>query len=1123
MADSKPINWAYPFKSKAAAEGETSPGSVTAESYYDALAKAKDGFYPMGANGLWHGGIHFDDGTAASLDQSAIHCIADGEVIAYRIDQRYPTTQYGEGPTVVHLPFSTGFVLVKHRLELPSVPAPSAPAEDAGETEEAAPAATTPTAAPASSALTFYSLYMHLADWASYSNADAPTPPAFFGETLYSVKTDKASDGVLGLRVRAAPKDGAVTALLPKGTKVKVGDANADSPAWRKLLSILEGSAIPALAGEELGWVYINEMQALVSEPDTFLVADDANDAEPTLAPQTGLNIRKTGNGKSSDPKIGLLPVGAKCSLKAGTAAYRELLQIVEGQDIAPLSANSVHNIQGFVHFASLQASQAVPTLDSVHLLPQPYSIKAGELVGHLGKYQNFDDARPRAMLHLEVFTSEDVPAFIAQSRAIGEKLPDEQKTLIKVDKGSKIIQPAAADGQIETGADVRICSDSPKAGRWAKVRKYAICNADKNTELGRYNNTDSTYPLSTTQKATLAARMGIDVAEMPDQVDFLKVYFNSVEGGDAHDYDTGTIPTTHPWRKVGAAVGEPVWVERSNLNAQGQRTSTAGALAAWNEFPLHTRIEGQACGYERILPAGSWDGLPNERKAIDPDKVQWWYVTVGDVNGNDISGWAPEKDLIVSRHSPWEWPGFSTIQDKLPLDAHLARTLDATGRATQEETQSYAALIEEAERGEILSKLYDVIDLPDEKGSRDNKLTPAELKTALGKPWLAQQLSLLISQHESEWFWNEGKWNQLDKLMDHTPADPNPNWVAEKGRIKALSWWNALAGQPGIAADGVAWHFQPVGIVDQFFSRDTSDCGCKLGKIFSCVRFIGQTTIYGPLYSGLISLDKYKKWDETIATGVITEEEKKIFIAMSPNEGNIDSIQSYDSEILTVGAMQKTINPSGSGEFPIQVFDFKERYPNLYTSLFENCGWTVKGPRARAKMYYKNSALTEGNEYTGAELKKLIRKDFSEAIFTQKQRIESFPLGAILKAITHEKFQEQQILDFSKRMRSEVLEIKPSGSEYKLKDFLKSPLGKATALDHHINRPGYVSTDFGAALKRFFDKRPSISKSPASWGDKHAAYELEILEDYGKARRMAIVHGTSVAPSRYQHLKEKL
>src|SRR3990167_7579304 len=110
---------------------------------------------------------------------------------------------------------------------------------------------------------------------------------------------------------------------------------------------------------------------------------------------------------------------------------------------------------------------------------------------------------------------------------------------------------------------------------------------------------------------------------------------------------------------------------------------------------------------------------------------------------------------------------------------------------------------------------------------------------------------------------------------------------------------------------------------------------------------------------------------------------------------------------------MQKTINPSGAGEFPIQVFDFKERYPNLYTSLFENCGWTVKGPRARAKMYYKNSTLTEGNEYTGADLKTLIRKDFSESIFTQKQKVESPLLAQYLKPLLMRSFKSNKFWTF--------------------------------------------------------------------------------------------------------------
>ena len=416
MADNKPINWAYPFKAKAA-DADSSPSNVTPALYYDALANAKDGFYPLGANGLWHGGIHFDGGTAASLDQSAIGCIADGEVVAYRIDDRYPTSQYGEGPTAMHLPFSSGFVLVKHSLALPEPPAPAT-------TEEGSDAETA--AAPASEPMTFYSLYMHLQDWTGYKAASAPTAPDFLGDTLYSVKANKATDNLTGLRVRSAAKTGTVKALLAKGSKVKVGDSDPTSAKWRKLLTIIEGSAIPALSGEELGWVYTGEMDEVPGETDTYLVADAAQDVEPTVATTMGLNVRKAGN--SSSKITGLLPLGTKFKIKSGSGAYRELVEIVEGQDIAPLSANSVQRIKGFVHFDSLDAVRSVPTLDRVQILARPLPIKAGDLVGHLGQYQNYSDNRPRSLVHIEVFTCEDMPAFIAKSQAVAARLPAEQK-----------------------------------------------------------------------------------------------------------------------------------------------------------------------------------------------------------------------------------------------------------------------------------------------------------------------------------------------------------------------------------------------------------------------------------------------------------------------------------------------------------------------------------------------------------------------------------------------------------------------------------------------------------------------------------------------------------------------
>lgn len=438
MSTTSPIkNWSHPFKPK---DGDLDPLKALT-----AMSKAGSGFYPIGKNGQWHGGIHFDANTAHVFDQSSVRCIADGEVIAYRIDSSYPLSGYvDERNRPRNAPFSTGFVLVKHRLEAPALPA----------SEEPPPS------------LTFYSLYMHLLDWSDYSKPGAPTPPAFISETLYQVKPEKATDTVVGLRVRSTP-GGTVLAILPKGCKVKVGEVDTADPKWRKLVSILQGRTLPAISGPDLGWVYTGEMQPM-SEPDQFLVGELANDPEPGLAPEKGLNVRKAGNGRRNDPITGLLPLGTTFSLEPGTGAYRKLKAIIEGQDIAPLSANNVRNIQGYVHFESLQATRATPKLDQVHILASPQPIKAGGLIGHIGQYQNYDDTSTQQILHLEVFSCEDVPSFITKSRAWAARLPTEQKSLLKIHKGaSKLIShreglnasnpPKLSDAGIMIGIDLII------------------------------------------------------------------------------------------------------------------------------------------------------------------------------------------------------------------------------------------------------------------------------------------------------------------------------------------------------------------------------------------------------------------------------------------------------------------------------------------------------------------------------------------------------------------------------------------------------------------------------------------------------------------------------------------
>jgi hypothetical protein len=471
MSTTSPIkNWSHPFKPSGS---DLDPLQVLT-----AMAKASSGFYPIGKNGQWHGGIHFDANTARVFDQSSVRCIADGEVIAYRIDANYPQSRYlDERNRPRNAPFSTGFVLVKHRLEAPPLPG----------------GADTPPA------LTFYSLYMHLLDWGGYNKPGAPTPPEFISETLYKVKPDKATDPLVGLRVRSEP-GGTVLALLPKGCKVKVGQAHSVKPKWRKLVSILQGCALPAINSPDLGWVFTEEMQP-TSESDQFLVGEDANDPEPALAPAKGLNVRKTGRGDA--PKTGLLPLGTAFSLESDTGAYRKLKAIIEGHDIAPLSANSVRNIQGYVHFESLQATRATPKLDQVHILASPQPIKAGDLIGHIGQYQNHDDASPQQMLHLEVFSCEDVPRFITKSRAWAASLPAEQKSLLKIHKGaSKLIfhqerfsasnPPKLNDAGITVGIDLiipQILLDKLPADRKLQVSTLMPGNNNQITYWWRLEN----------------------------------------------------------------------------------------------------------------------------------------------------------------------------------------------------------------------------------------------------------------------------------------------------------------------------------------------------------------------------------------------------------------------------------------------------------------------------------------------------------------------------------------------------------------------------------------------------------------------------------------------------------
>ncbi|MHC5351213.1 SH3 domain-containing protein, partial [Metapseudomonas furukawaii] len=350
------------------------------------LAKAASGYYPLGRNGIWHPGVHFDSGTAGTQDQSHIRCLADGEVVAYRIDSRTPTTTYRVNRQPVQRSFARGFVLVRHRLQAPRI--------DGNPVE------------PPS--LTFYSLYMHLQDWAAYQAGPGLQRPSFWpaGNTRKVKDSEKDSapylEGLVWLRTRIGPEGGAALSGLARGTTVTV----SGSGRYRRLENFPGPRPLLLDDGTLNGHVSFNYLAPL--DGDRYRVTAHQ------------LIVRSTAS--RSGQELMRLPQGTVVTI-SGEGEYRKLEWVDQ-----------------YVHFDSLLSEPEPLRPDGIVVLDQPVPIKAGELIGHLGDYQNGFAEQPSPQLHLEVFSGENVETFIRRCRAWAQRLPASGKTWLKLPRGTPVV-----------------------------------------------------------------------------------------------------------------------------------------------------------------------------------------------------------------------------------------------------------------------------------------------------------------------------------------------------------------------------------------------------------------------------------------------------------------------------------------------------------------------------------------------------------------------------------------------------------------------------------------------------------------------------------------------------------
>ncbi len=546
-----------------------------------------------------------------------------------------------------------------------------------------------------------------------------------------------------------------------------------------------------------------------------------------------------------------------------------------------------------------------------------------------------------------------------------------------------------------------------------------------------------------------------------------------------------------------------PLWIALSDLQGSGDRQ-------AWSQFPLRVQSAGgQPVAWPRVIATAS------AQQCVEAENKTWYAVSIADENDGQIDGWVCDHGHpLVELKSPWDWPGFDVVNLDASVSTMFERALYIADNGTPDEIARFEDSFDSACSDETIKKLEDAIDSQEQK---DGKITARELQLALGKPWLADRIYHLIVRYESEWGGEMSKWDALDSHM-HAGL---PIWQAEKKWIDALRYWTAISGVAGWPTDANVYHIHPAGIVGNFFDPDACACGCCVEVTGTRFKVDTNTYRYGPQHSGSIQLGACPALATMRTNGTLSEIEERILRAMSQNEGKVDTVQAIDKAIISAGAMQKTIRGAQSrGELATQIAAFRDAHPAEYQRYFSNCGWTVTGSGGEASLGYADSTFTNGVRIVGDELYTALRRDCSIDTFGKPVRCPA--VASMARAVSSPLYQELQVKDFVDRL-NHAIGKKPSGYDFQIKDYLQSPLGRATVVDQDVNAPGATTNSMKASLDRFFQHNPHAPRNPAEWGANRAAYETSILQDYGPSRYMAQVNGVSVAPQRYAHLAQIL
>lgn len=401
------MNFQYPFRK---ADGKQ---FNDAEDVYKALENEKSGHYLLGSNKFWHGGIHISDASAPQcVLNEPIRCMADGEVVAYRLNEDYLESTFGDNEK--KLKYSNSFCLVRHEYK-------SAPNPEEGPNKGK------------QNKLNFYSLYMHLLPYKRYPLSEEETPKP---KVTMKVNDFKAYDEF--------PETSSVQSpgKLAMGTKLEVLEQRSVGNvtyAKGKILSgsVKNGSHKVREAGREVWFAYLkNGAPYQNSQPKRIWLADDVPERAKPKYWQGKVKARTCKRlamyAAPANPTDGQ-PAGARIEESreitvSSTIAFdsKDVVSLVLDNKLrrmAPCTpvAASIWTGTGSVPSNFWAIVESDPDSQYVQwetLTPTEFEvvttsigIKAGDPIGYLGQTENLTSEQgasdSKFQVHVEIFTAE--------------------------------------------------------------------------------------------------------------------------------------------------------------------------------------------------------------------------------------------------------------------------------------------------------------------------------------------------------------------------------------------------------------------------------------------------------------------------------------------------------------------------------------------------------------------------------------------------------------------------------------------------------------------------------------------------------------------------------------------